>query len=166
MAQITLKGNPIHTSGELPAVGTNTPDFLLVTKDLQNAKLSDYAGMKIVMNIFPSIDTTVCATSVRKFNAEANNLENTAVLCISHDLPFASARFCGAEGLDNVVTLSMMRNFDFGNDYGVLIVDGPLAGLLARAVLVIDENGVVIHRQLVPEIGQEPDYEAALKALM
>ncbi len=165
MAKITLQGNPIHTSGDMPAVGTKALDFNLVTKTLQDAKLADYAGKKIVMNIFPSIDTSVCATSVRKFNAEANNLDNTVVLCISHDLPFASARFCGAEGLENVVTLSMMRNFDFGNDYGLLIIDGPLAGLLARAVIVIDEQGVVQYKQLVPEIGQEPDYEAALNAL-
>ncbi len=166
MAQITLQGNPFHTSGDLPAIGSKAKDFRLVKQDLHNASLADFAGKKIVMNIFPSIDTAVCAMSVRTFNAEASNLENTVVLCISKDLPFAMARFCGAEGLKDVVTLSMMRNDDFAADYGLNIVDGPMEGLLARAVVILDENGVVKYTELVPEIAQEPDYENALKALL
>ena len=165
MAKITLKGNAINSIGNLPKVGEKAPDFVLVKNDLSEAKLSDYQGKKVVLNIFPSLDTPVCATSVRKFNAELNNLENTVVLCISRDLPFAQARFCGAEGLKNVVTLSEMRGEAFSQAYGVKIVDGPMAGLMARSVVVIDEKGKVIYNELVPEIVQEPDYNKALISL-
>lgn len=165
MAQITLQGNPINTCGSLPATGSQAPDFSLTRADLSDATLADFAGKKLVLNIFPSIDTGVCATSVRRFNAEAGQLDNTAVLCISADLPFAQARFCGAEGLDNVVTLSAMRDRKFGQDYGLSIIDGPLAGLFSRAVVVVDENGKVVYQQQVSEIAEEPDYEAALAAL-
>ena len=165
MAKITLKGNAINSIGNLPKVGDKAPDFVLVKNDLSEAKLSDYQGKKVVLNIFPSLDTPVCATSVRKFNAELNNLENTVVLCISRDLPFAQARFCGAEGLKNVITLSEMRGEAFSQAYGVKIVDGPMAGLMARSVVVIDEKGKVIYNELVPEIVQEPDYKKALCSL-
>jgi len=165
MAQITLKGNPIHTIGELPGVGETAPDFLLTKTDLSDISIKDFAGKKVVLNIFPSVDTPVCSTSVRKFNAEINKYENAAVVCASMDLPFAHERFCGAEGLENVVSVSEMRKRDFGDAYGVRMVDGPLAGLLARAVVVIDENGKVIYSQLVEEIAQEPDYEKALDIL-
>lgn len=166
MAKITLKGNPINTIGELPEVGSFAPEFKLTAKDLTDQNLKDYYGRKVVLNIFPSIDTAVCAMSVRRFNAEASNLENAVVLCISRDLPFAQARFCGAEGLDKVVMLSEMKDFNFGKDYGVEIVDGPMASLLARAVVILNEEGKVIYTELVPEIGQEPDYDGALKALI
>lgn len=166
MAEITLKGNPIHTCGELPAVGSPAPDFVLTKTDLSDVSLKDFAGKRIVLNIFPSIDTSVCATSVRKFNAEAENLANTVVLCASLDLPFAHDRFCGAEGLENVVPVTELRNRDVGEAYGVRIVDGPLAGLFSRAVVIIDEQGKVMYTEQVPEIGQEPDYEAALQALV
>lgn len=162
MAEITLKGNTIHTLGNLPAVGEEAPDFTLVKTDLSEGKLSDYKGKKVVLNIFPSLDTSTCAASVRRFNAEASNLENTVVLCISKDLPFAQARFCGAEGLDNVITLSDFRTGQFGKKYQVEITDGPLAGLESRAVVVVDEKGNVIYNQQVPEITDEPDYESAL----
>lgn len=165
MAIITLKGMEIHTSGSLPAVGSLAPDFLLTGGNLQDVSRSDFAGKRVILNIFPSLDTAVCAMSVRRFNAEASKLHNTVVLCISKDLPFAQARFCGAEGLDDVITLSMMRNAAFGEDYGVTITDGPMAGLLARAVVILDENGNVTYTELVPEIAQEPDYEAALQQL-
>jgi len=165
MAKITLKGNPIHTSGELPAMGAAAPHFRLTDQSLTDRTLADYAGKRVVVNIFPSVDTPVCAMSVRQFNQAAGNLKNTVVLGVSRDLPFAFARFCGTEGLQNVVTLSEMRALGFGEDWGVRIVDGPLAGLLARAVVVLDEQHRVIHRQLVPEIGQEPDYDSALAAL-
>lgn len=165
MAQITLKGNPIHTAGDLPATGAAAPDFDLTAKDLSQKKLADYAGKKVVLNIFPSIDTPVCATSVRKFNQEAANRDNVNVLCISADLPFAQARFCGAENLDNVENLSNFRDTAFGKAYGIEMVDGPLAGLLGRAVVVLDESGKVVHSELVPEIAQEPDYDAALSHL-
>lgn len=165
MATITLKGNPINTSGDLPAVGWKAPVFSLTKGDLSEVELGSYAGTKLVLNIFPSIDTGVCATSVRTFNEKAAGLENTKVLCISRDLPFAQARFCGAEGIENVEMLSEMRNSAFGNAYGIKIVDGPLAGLLARAVMVIGADGSVIYSELVPEIAQEPDYDAALAAL-
>lgn len=165
MAEITLKGNPIHTCGELPAVGSQAPDFVLTNTELSDVSLQDFAGKRVVLNIFPSIDTSVCAASVRKFNEQAQNLDNTVVLCASLDLPFAHSRFCGAEGLDNVVPVTELRQRAFGEDYGVRIVDGPLAGLFSRAVIVIDENGKVIYTQQVPEIAQEPDYEAALNAL-
>ena len=162
MASITLEDNEIHTNGELPAVGSDAPGFNLTNSELGVSSLSDYSGKKVVMNIFPSIDTGVCAKSTRRFNKAANNLENTVVLCISADLPFALSRFCGAENLDKVITLSTFRNPEFGDDYGVRIIDGPIKGLMSRAVIIIDENNKVIHTEQVPEIAQEPDYEAAL----
>lgn len=165
MAEITLKGNIIHTLGNLPEVGSQLLDFVLVKNDLSNASLSDYAGKRLVLNIFPSLDTGTCAASVRYFNQEASSLENTVVLCISKDLPFAQARFCGAEGLDKVETLSDFRGGKFGKDYQVEIVDGPLAGLESRAVIVADENGKIIYTQQVAEITEEPDYAPVLAAL-
>ncbi len=165
MAEITLKGNPIHTSGNLPQTGGNAPSFRLTAGDLSEKTLADFGGKKVVLNIFPSVDTPVCAASIRRFNSEAAGKANAVVLCISADLPFAQGRFCGAEGLKNVVNLSDFRNREFGDSYGVRIVDGPLAGLLSRAVVVIDENGKVVHGEQVPEIAQEPNYEAALKHL-
>lgn len=165
MSQITLGGNPINTSGALPTVGSKAPDFVLTKTDLGDVSLKDFSGKKVILNIFPSLDTDVCAASVRRFNSEANNLANTAVLCVSADLPFAMKRFCGAEGLDNVVSLSAMRSRDFGKDYGISIVDGPLAGVFGRAIVVLDENGNVTYTQLVPEIKEEPDYDKALAAV-
>ncbi len=165
MAEITLKGKPIHTLGRLPAKGTKTPEFTLVKNDLSEAKLADYKGKNIVLNIFPSLDTPTCAASVRRFNAEASKLANTVVLCISKDLPFAQARFCGSEGLDNVETLSDFRHEEFGESYQTEIVDGPLAGLESRAVVILDEEGTVVYTEQVPEIVNEPDYEAALAVL-
>ncbi len=165
MATITLKGRPCHTIGQLPAVGSRAPEFKLVDAELRDVSLGQFAGKRKVLNIVPSLDTPVCATQTRKFNERAAALENTVVLVVSADLPFAQKRFCASEGLDRVVALSMMRDRNFAKDYGVLITDGPLAGLCARAVLVLDENDTVRHAQLVPEIGQEPDYEAALSAL-
>ncbi|UGU15146.1 thiol peroxidase [Sinomicrobium kalidii] len=165
MATVTLKGNAINTAGELPGVNQKAPDFSLVKSDLSSASLQDFKGKKVVLNIFPSVDTGTCAASVRKFNREASALENTAVLCVSRDLPFAQARFCGAEGLDNVITLSDFRERNFGKDYGVEFVDGPLSGLLSRSVVVIDEDGKVVHAQQVSETVDEPDYDAALTAL-
>ena len=165
MASITLGGNPIHTSGELPKVGSQAPDFKLVKNDLSIATLADFKGSKLVLNIFPSIDTGTCATSVRSFNAKASALENTKVLCISRDLPFAQKRFCGAEGLENVVNLSDFKDGSFGKTYGLEIVDGPLAGLHSRVVIVLDENGVVKHAEQVAEIANEPNYDNALAAL-
>jgi thiol peroxidase len=164
MAQVTLKGNPIHTSGELPALGAKAPEFKLTGADLKDVSLADYQGKRKILNIVPSLDTAVCATSTRKFNETAGKLPNTVVLVISADLPFAAKRFCTTEGLQNVVTLSLMRDKAFAKDYGVLLQDGPLAGICARAVVVLDENDKVVHRQLVPEIGQEPDYDGALAA--
>ncbi|MFQ5742672.1 MAG: thiol peroxidase [Acidobacteriota bacterium] len=165
MAEITIKGNPIHTVGELPAAGAEAPDFKLVATDLEEKSLADFEGKKVVLNIFPSVDTPVCANSVRKFNEEAVGHDDTVVLCISADLPFAQGRFCGAEGIDSAVALSAFRNQEFGDAYGVRILDGPFAGLLARAVVVLDEQGKVTYTELVPEIAQEPDYQAALQAL-
>ncbi|WP_333696220.1 thiol peroxidase [Flavobacterium sp.] len=165
MATITLGGNPIHTAGELPKVGTKAPDFQLVKTDLSVASLQDYAGSKLVLNIFPSIDTGVCATSVRTFNQKASTLENTKVLCISRDLPFAQKRFCGAEGIENVENLSDFKTGSFGDNYGLTITDGPLAGLHSRVVIVLDENGIITHAEQVPEIATEPNYEAALSVL-
>lgn len=165
MAITHFQGAVVHTSGNLPKIGSKATDFSLVKGDLSTMTLADVKGKKVVLNIFPSIDTGVCAASVRHFNEAASNLKNTVVLCISKDLPFAQSRFCGAEGLNNVVTLSEFRNNDFSNAYGVLEMDGPLAGLLARAVVVIDENGIVKYTQLVDEITTEPNYEAALAAL-
>jgi len=164
MATVTLKGNPIHTNGELPAVGATAPAFKLTGGDLKDVTLADYKGKRKVLNIVPSLDTPTCATSTRKFNERAGKLKNTVVLVVSADLPFASKRFCTTEGLQNVVPLSMMRDKSFAKDYGVLLQDGPLQGITARAVVVIDENDKVTHRQLGPEIGQEPDYDSALKA--
>ena len=165
MANVTLKGNPIHTNGELPAVGNAAPAFCLVGGDLAEVGLATFAGKRKVLNIVPSLDTPVCALQTRRFNQEAGALANTVVLVASADLPFAQKRFCAAEGLANVVTLSMLRDKSFASDYGVLITDGPLAGLCARAVLVLDEQDRVVYRQLVPEITEEPDYAAALAAL-
>lgn len=165
MANITLGGNPIHTTGELPKNGTHAPEFSLVKGDLSIASLADFKGSKVVLNIFPSIDTGTCATSVRKFNEKASALANTTVLCISRDLPFAQKRFCGAEGLDNIVCLSDFRNGSFGDSYGLNITDGPLAGLHSRAVIVLDEQGNVKYSEQVPEIADEPNYENALAAL-
>jgi thioredoxin-dependent peroxiredoxin len=162
MATITLKGNSIETVGELPKVGSKVPDFSLLKQDLSRASLKDFSGKK-VLNIFPSIDTAVCASSVRKFN-EAASKRGVQVLCISEDLPFAAKRFCGAENLDKVVTLSAFRS-SFGKDYGVEMKSGPLAGLTSRAVLVLDENNNVLHAEQVPEIAQEPNYDAALAKL-
>ncbi|MFC5526964.1 thiol peroxidase [Rhodanobacter ginsengisoli] len=165
MSDVTFKGQPISINGQFPRVGSTAPGFELVGGDLSDVALSDYAGKRKVLNIFPSIDTPTCAMSVRRFNELASRLDNVVVLCISADLPFAQARFCGAEGLDRVVNLSLMRGRQFLNDYGVAIASGPLAGLAARAVLVLDEHDRVIHAELVGEIAHEPDYEAALKAL-
>lgn len=165
MASITLGGNPIHTSGELPKVGTKLADFKLVKNDLSIASLGDFAGSKLVLNIFPSIDTGTCATSVRKFNESASQLENTKVICISRDLPFAQKRFCGAEGLENVVNLSDFKDGSFGKANGLEIVDGVLAGLHSRAIIVVDEKGTVVYKEQVPEIANEPNYEAALASL-
>ena len=165
MAQVTLKGNPVQVNGELPAVGSKAPAFSLVAGNLSDVTLSSFAGKRKVLNIFPSVDTPTCATSVRTFNAQANELANTVVLCISADLPFARARFCGAEGLENVQNLSTLRGREFIENYGVAIADGPLAGLTARAVVVLDENDKVLHSELVKEIAEEPNYDAALAAL-
>ncbi len=165
MATVTLKGNPIHTNGELPAVGTPAPDFRLTDVELNDRTLSDYAGKKLLLNIVPSLDTPVCAVSTRKFNEAAKGRDDVVVLIVSADLPFAQNRFCTGEHLDNVVPLSLMRGRTFAKDYGVLITDGPLAGITARAVVVIGADGKVRYTELVPEIGQEPDYERALAAL-
>jgi len=165
MAQVTHKGNPIHTNGELPAVGAKAPDFKLTGGDLKDVSLADFRGKKKILNIVPSLDTPVCATSTRRFNETAGKLPSTVVLVVSADLPFASKRFCTTEGLQNVLPLSLMRDKNFAKDYGVLIQDGLLAGICARAVVVVDENDKVAYRQLVPEIGQEPDYDKALAAV-
>ncbi|MEL6918451.1 MAG: thiol peroxidase [Bacteroidota bacterium] len=166
MATVTLHGNTIHTLGELPSNGSTAHDFNLTKGDLSNATLSDYKGQKVVLNIFPSIDTGTCAQSVRQFNQEAAELENTKVLCISKDLPFAQARFCGAEGIENVEMLSDFRDGNFGKSYKVEFTDGPLQSLHSRAVVVLNENGNVIYSEQVPEIVDEPNYKAALEALM
>jgi thiol peroxidase len=165
MAQITLKGSPVEVSGQLPQTGQQAPAFSLVAGNLSDVTLASLAGKRKILNIFPSVDTPTCATSVRTFNAKANALENTVVLCVSADLPFAQARFCGAEGLENVVNLSTMRGVEFLRDYGVAIASGPLTGLAARAVVVLDEHDKVLHSELVSEIANEPDYAAALAAL-
>lgn len=165
MAKITLKGNTINTIGELPKVGANASDFTLIKSDLSSVSLNDFKGQKLILNIFPSVDTGTCATSVRNFNKEAASLENTKVLCISRDLPFAQSRFCGAEGIENVIMLSDFKTGQFGKDYGLEIVDGPLAGLSSRSILVVDENGTITHTEQVTETVDEPNYEAALKAL-
>jgi thiol peroxidase len=165
MTLIKLGGNPINTCGELPKVGSKAPNFKLLKSDLSIATLDDFVGSKVILNIFPSIDTNTCATSVRTFNAKASTLENTKVLCISRDLPFAQKRFCGAEGLENVINLSDFNTGNFGKEYGLEIVDSVFTGLHARAVIVIDENGIIKHTELVPEIADEPNYEAAYSAL-
>lgn len=165
MAQVMLKGNPFHTSGELPKVGTVAPGFTLTRPNLADISPAEFKGQRVVLNIFPSLDTATCATSVRKFNAQANEVPNTVVLCISADLPFAAGRFCAAEGLDKVIPASTFRSPEFGPAFGVTLTDGPLRGLLARSVVVLDETGKVIHTQLVGEIADEPDYAAALAVL-
>lgn len=165
MASITLGGNPINTSGELPKVGSKLADFKLVKNDLSIASLADFTGTKLVLNIFPSIDTGTCATSVRKFNESASLLKNTKVLCISRDLPFAQKRFCGAEGLENVVNLSDFQEGSFGKVNGLEIIDGVLAGLHSRVIIVVDENGTVTYTEQVSEIANEPNYEAAIAVL-
>ncbi|MFI0429254.1 thiol peroxidase [Mariniflexile sp. HMF6888] len=165
MATVTLKGNPIKTSGELPKVGAKAPDFTLTATDLSSKSLSDFAGSKLVLNIFPSVDTGTCAQSVRQFNQEASELENTKVLCISHDLPFALNRFCGAEGLNNVISLSDYKDGSFGKAYGLNFITGPLEALHSRCVVVLDENGTVLYSEQVAEIVDEPNYKAALEAL-
>lgn len=165
MASITFKGNPIKTSGNLPKVGAKAPDFKLTKTDLSDISLKDLNGKKVVLNIFPSIDTPVCQASTRKFNEELSKLNDTVVVCVSRDLPFALGRFCGAEGLKNVVPASELRNNSFGDGYGVRIAEGALAGLFSRAVVVLDEKGNVKYTEQVPEIAQEPNYQAALAAL-
>lgn len=165
MAEFKLKGNTFHTVGDLPAVGNDAPDCTLVAADLSEVVLGSYKGQRVVLNIFPSIDTDVCAASVRRFNAEAGKLENTSVVCVSMDLPFAHGRFCGAEGLDDVVSCSDFRDGAFGRAYGIRIADGPLQGLCARSVVVVNEEGNVIYTELCPETVEEPNYEAALAAL-
>lgn len=165
MATVTFQGNPVETSGSLPSVGAKAPDFSLVKGDLSEATMATFAGKKLVLNIFPSIDTGVCATSVRKFNEQAAKCENTVVLCISADLPFAQGRFCGAEGIENVTMLSTFRSPKFGKDFGVVITGGALEGLMSRAVVVIGTDGNVKYTEQVSEITNEPDYDAALAAL-
>lgn len=165
MAEITLKGNKIHTNGELPKVGDKAPDFRLTDKDLKDCSLLTWAGKKKLISIVPSLDTPVCAMSTKKFNDHARAHPDTVILTVAADLPFAMKRFCGAEGLENVVPLSMMRDRKFAEDYGVLITDGPLAGITARAIVVLSAEDTVKYVEMVPEIGQEPDYETALRAL-
>jgi thiol peroxidase len=163
MAIITLKGNKINTSGNLPKIGETLKDFELVKNDLSKVSLKDFSGSMLVLNIFPSLDTGTCAASVRNFNKEAANLKNTKVLCISRDLPFAQARFCGVEGIDNAITLSDFNTGKFGKDYGLDIIDGPLAGLNSRVVIIADQNGKIVYTEQVPEIVDEPNYKAALE---
>ena len=165
MATITLQGNEIHTNGDLPAIGEKAPDFVLVDKDLKNISLDEFSGKKKLISIVPSLDTPVCATSTKKFNDFAAEKDDVAVLIVSADLPFAMSRFCTGDDIENVTALSMMRNSDFAKDYGVLIEDGPLAGITARAVVVLDTDNDVVYTQLVGEVANEPDYEAALAAL-
>ncbi|TXD49399.1 thiol peroxidase [Polaribacter sp. IC073] len=165
MANITLKGNAINTLGNLPEIGTKAADFSLKTVELSDKSLADFAGKKVILNIFPSVDTGTCATSVRAFNKKASELENTVVLCVSKDLPFAQARFCGAEGIENVIMLSDFATGSFGKDYALEITNGPLAHLHSRAVIVLDEKGKVVYTEQVSDIVDEPNYEAALKAI-
>lgn len=165
MAETALKGNPVQTAGDLPAVGAAAPSFSLTGNDLAPITSESLAGQRVVLNIFPSVDTPTCATSIRTFNERAGALDNTTVLCVSADLPFAQKRFCGAEGIENVKTASTFKNAEFLSDYGVGMIDGPLASLCARAVVVMDESGNVVHQQLVGEIADEPDYDAAISAL-
>jgi thioredoxin-dependent peroxiredoxin len=164
MASITFKGAPVHTKGSLPAVGARVPDFLLTRADMNDARLSDFKGMRKILNIVASLDTRVCAASARRFNTEAAKIPGLVILTISGDLPYAQKRFCEAQGIDKVVMLSQLRNRDFGTLYGVEMLDGPMAGLLSRAVLVVDENDRVVYAEQVPEISQEPDYAKALAA--
>lgn len=164
MAKITLKGNPINTSGNLPSVGSTLPDIKLTKTDLSDINLKDFAGKNIILNIFPSVDTPTCATSVRKFNEQASKLDNTVVLCVSADLPFALNRFCGAEGLQNIIPASEFRHKEFGDKLGIRIVDGPIAGLLSRSIIVLDSAGKVTYTEQVSETANEPNYEAAIKA--
>jgi thiol peroxidase len=165
MAQITLKGKPVQTSGSLPAPGSRAPDFILTREDLSDVTLKDFAGKKKVINIVPSLDTGICAASARKFDHEAASLADTVILTVSNDLPFAMSRFCKAEGLSNIISLSQMRDRKFGSDWGVAMTTGPLAGILSRAVVVLDSADTVVYTEQVPEIAQEPDYGAALTAL-
>lgn len=165
MAKITIGGKPINTIGDLPAKGADAPSFTLVNADLSTASLDDFRGKKVLLNIFPSLETSVCATSLRKFNEKASGMENTTVIAISKDLPFSFKRFCSTEGIEKLVTLSAFRDLSFGKEYGVTLLDGPFEGLLARSIVIIDEKGKVIYTELVPEIAQEPDYEAALAQL-
>ena|SRR6218665_92757 len=165
MATLTIGGNPVNTNADLPAVGSTAPNFTLVKNDLSEASSTDYSGKRLILNVFPSIDTATCATSVRQFNQRAAGLENTAVLCISHDLPFAQKRFCGAEGIENVETLSDFKKGTFGQAYGLEMVDGKLNGLHARAIVVLDENQKVLHTELVQNISDEPNYDAAISVL-
>ena len=165
MATIAFKGSEVHTAGSLPAVGTKAPDFKLTAGDLSTKSLSDYQGKKVILNLFPSIDTGTCAASVRAFNQKAAGLDNTVVLCISKDLPFAQGRFCAAEGISNVETLSEYKDSNFSDAYQVKVTDGPLAGLLSRAVVVVGENGTVSYTEQVAEVTNEPNYDNALAAL-
>lgn len=165
MATLSLKGTTINSKGNLPEIGSQAPDFELAAVDLSNKTLSDYKGSRIIMNIFHSIDTGTCAASVRQFNKEASELENTKVLCISKDLPFAMSRFCGAEGIKNIENLSDFRDGNFGENYNLTYIDGPIRGLLARAIIVLDENGKVLYTEQVQEVVEEPNYKAALEVL-
>ncbi len=165
MSQVTLKGTPVNTVGELPAVGSKAPDFSLVGTNLGDVKNSDFAGKRLILNIFPSLDTATCAASVRRFNVEAAKLDNAAVVCISKDLPFAHKRFCTTEGIANVVSASEFRGNAFGKSYGVMLTDGPLQGLLARAVVVLNTDGTVLYSKFAPEVTEEPDYQSALDSL-
>ncbi|MEI8046609.1 MAG: thiol peroxidase [Bacteroidota bacterium] len=165
MSKVTLKGSPVNTIGDLPVAGAKAPEFSLVGTNLADVKNTDFVGKRIVLNIFPSLDTATCAASVRRFNVEASKLENAVVVCVSKDLPFAHGRFCTAEGIANVVSASEFRSNAFGKSFGVMITDGPLQGLMARAVVVLDKDGTVLYSQLVPEITEEPDYQSALDSL-
>ncbi len=165
MSKVTLKGSPVNTIGDLPVAGAKAPEFSLVGTNLADVKNTDFVGKRVVLNIFPSLDTATCAASVRRFNVEASKLEDAVVVCVSKDLPFAHGRFCTAEGIANVVSASEFRSNAFGKSFGVMITDGPLQGLMARAVVVLDKDGTVLHSQLVPEITEEPDYQSALDSL-
>ena len=165
MATVSLNGNPINTKGNLPSIGSKAPNFELTKDDLSDVTLDNYKGTRVIMNIFHSIDTGTCAASVRQFNQEASELENVKILCISKDLPFAMARFCGAENIENVETLSDFRDGNFGDNYNLTYIDGPIKGLLARSIIVLDENGVIVHTEQVHEVVEEPNYKAALEAL-
>lgn len=166
MAKITFKGSPVSTIGDLPQKGAKAPNFTLVNDQLAEITLADYKGKNLILNIFPSLDTSVCASSVRKFNQDASKLENTVILAISADLPFAAGRFCTTEGIKNVIPASVFRSPDFGKDYGVLMTDGPLKGLLARAVVVVNPEGNILYTELVPEIAQEPNYQSAINSIV